>query len=50
MMAPITDLERFDLNSDLEGSDRPFRVDFVVWQELPESMRAAIGQDSAPVV
>jgi hypothetical protein len=34
----------------LADSDLPFRVDVVVWQELPESMRAAIGRDSAPVV
>ena len=49
VMAPITDLERFEFNADLDDSDLPFRVDVVVWQDLPESMRAAIGRDSAPV-
>ena len=49
VMAPITDLERFEFNADLDDSDLPFRVDVVVWQELAESMRAAIGRDSAPV-
>jgi len=34
----------------LADSDLPFRVDVVVWQELTESMRAAIGRDLAPVV
>jgi predicted nucleotidyltransferase len=50
VMAPIMDLERFELSADLDDSDLPFRVDVVVWQELPESMRAAIGRDLAPVV
>jgi hypothetical protein len=50
VMAPITDLERFELSADLDDSDLPFRVDVVVWQELPEPMRAAIERDSAPVV
>jgi len=49
VMAPITDLERVEFNADLDDSDLPFRVDVVVWQELAESMRAAIGRDSAPV-
>jgi hypothetical protein len=40
----------FELNADLDDSELPFRVDVVVWQELPESMRAAIGRDLAPVV
>ncbi len=50
VMAPITDLERFELNADLEDSDLPFRVDVVVWEELPESMRATITRDPAPVL
>ena len=47
VMAPITDLERFGLNADPGGSDQPFRVDVVVWQEPRESMRAVIARNDS---
>lgn len=46
----IPDLVLAELHADLDDSDLPFRVDIVLWPDVPPSLRESIARASAPIL
>lgn len=46
---PISDLALAQARADFEESDLPFRVDIILWQDLPPSMQETVRQQGKPI-
>jgi len=47
--APLADLILAELHADLEESDLPFRVDVLLWPDVPSWMREEVRHVSIPI-